>query len=271
MFVQAMNRLLETLTVIDAVYAASGLLTVAAVYLSAAAGQEPHPATATAAAATATSQFLPRLVAIVTSDHARLEWKREAAGAIANTLFGNHDTASAAAVVQGMALHDLVWTNDEQHRDKLMQSLIELTVVQDKDAVVPALQILDRLLRCIESSRVVFESCRGVDALEQVCANTDELEVASQLAAKLIDDLFDNDDDDAEEVAAVTEFYAAPPSIANNQFVFGVPQSQQQSFNFAAMAPPPEPLEPAAPPAGRGRGRTMPAWMQQQQQQQPHM
>jgi len=70
---------------------------------------------------------------------------------------------------------------------------------------------------------------------------TESPQVEEQIAAHLLDDLFDNDD----------EIESEAPAIVNNQFSFGA------AVAFEA---------PSAPPHGRGRGRTMPALMQQQQQ-----
>jgi len=276
-FVEAMNRLLEQKTVLDAVSVAGSLLTDA--------GLPGHPSTDTAL-----PNFLPRLIAILLSEHSTFAWKRDAAFAISNAVassssFSQLPSSSPGAVVvyehddallQRMEIESYrlaqlryyVWTDSEEHQHRLMQVLggefLKMSS-QSHEAVVPALEILDKLVRNIEASRFLFDSHGGVDLLEDVCANssgstTDE---AAEIAARLIDDIFDTDDGDSIDYEASS---LSMPAIENNQFVFGGAPAMAAFRSDSATS-----METTTPPqagAGRGRGRTMPAWMVQQQQQQ---
>ena len=278
-FVEAMNRLLEQKSVLDAVYVSGSLLTDA--------GLPGHPSTDTAL-----PNFLPRLIAILLSEHSTFAWKRDAAFAISNAVASSSSSSHSQlpsspgavvvyehddALLQRMEIESYrlaqlryyVWTDSEEHQQRLMQVLggefLKITPSSSShEAVVPALQILDKLVRNIEASRFLFDSHGGVDLLEDVCANssstTDE---AAEIAARLIDDIFDTDDGDSIDYEASS---LSLPAIENNQFVFGgAPAIAAFRSNSATS------METTSPPqagAGRGRGRTMPAWMVQQQQQQ---
>lgn len=232
------------------------------------------------------SHVVPRLVAILTGSRARLEWKREAAWAIAGALVAsrndsnntnNDDTTRAT-------LMDLIGarTQSESSRIALMDSLIAMSQVPDKDAVLPSLQILDCLLRHSNdnnddggsSRRRIFESCGGVDALEHVCADCNELDPVSQIAANLIDDFFDDDEEEeagdviSDQSGAVNAFDMV--NTASRTFAFQAsglegPFNFDPSSTWSLSTAPSDPSASSLPPIGRGRGRTMPAWMIQQQ------
>lgn len=120
----------------------------------------------------------------------------------------------------------------------------------DLDGATAAIRILDRILRIIPSSQTIFEQCDGgVDALDQLCLREEGSEAVATLAADLLDEFFeDEDDENAPGVAEESE-----------HFVFGQHRqpSRTAAFNFTSPSP--------APPMGRGRGRgmTTPAWMQE--------
>jgi hypothetical protein len=146
--------------------------------------------------------------------------------------------------------------------DKLLQACIDLLKVPDMDAVLASLQVLDRILRSIGDSRILFQGLSGVDALEAVCSNavgrgdSAALDMASLLAETLLDDFFDADDP-ADEDEHVLE---TAPAVQGNQFVFGAPISSvaaPPAFNFK-----PDGAGQEGQGRGRGRGRTLPAWMQ---------
>jgi hypothetical protein len=70
------------------------------------------------------------------------------------------------------------------------------------------------------------------------------MEVATTLAADLLDEFFSNEDDDDDE-----------PQEANDRFTFaGIQPSSAMASSSSSGAG-----------RGRGRGMTLPAWMQQQQ------
>lgn len=149
-------------------------------------------------------------------------------------------------------------------------SLVDLLKSPDVVAVRAALDILDEMLRNIPASRMLFESCSGVDRLEDlVCGDgalnpnadwaageEDSFGVAadglSDTAARLLDDLFDNNDTGDDDSNDCINNLA--PSQQNNQFVFGHTTTAPDAFAFD---------NGGVPRAGRGRGRTLPAWMQQ--------
>jgi hypothetical protein len=250
-FVQSLSHLLEQGTVLDAVWVAGCCLCDA--------GIQGHATTAIAAPA-----FLPRLVSILASESASLHWKRDAASAIWNAISdppGAILSQENCSLVLNQLMLDHVWTSQEQTAggaDKLMQACIDLLGRPDMDAVLASLQVLDRILRSIGDSRIMFQGLSGVNGLEAVCSNavgrdSIALDTASLLAETLLDDFFDSDQDEEGEDLSETA-----PAVQGNQFVFGAPVSTPAAapaFNFNADSANHE-------GQGRGRGRTLPAWMQ---------
>jgi hypothetical protein len=239
-FVDCLNLLLEQSIAVDAVTVAS--------YVLLDAGLPEHASTRIAVPA-----FLPRLLPILTSESTRFEWKREAVCAICNAVvIPPPFVDSVQEKINGRNLSELlrtyVWNAVEP--EHLFRSLVELIKSPDCDAVVAAMNILDRVLREFEGSRPLFESCGGVDTLEYVCEHASELDVQFRLASGLIDDVFD-----VEDHMFVSDTNIAP-MIANNSFVFGAHQTQIEKFAFGSSGE-------ASAPQGRGRGRTIPAWMQE--------
>jgi hypothetical protein len=254
-FVQSLSYLLKQGIVLDVVWVAGCCLCDAGIL--------GHCSSDIAAVS-----FLPRLVAILSSESASLHWKRDAACAIWNAI---SDPPGVLSLEQHSNSHkqpnqvllDHVWrTGADNNNDKLLQACIDLLKVPDMDAVLASLQVLDSILRSISDSRILFQGLAGVDALEAVCSNavgrgaSVALDMASLLAETLLDDFFDSDDPDYED----QDVSATAPAVQGNQFVFGAPSSS-----------PPPPLNFNADSAGqegqgrgrgRGRGRTLPAWMQ---------
>jgi hypothetical protein len=260
-FVQSLSHLLEQGTVMDVIWVAGCCLCDA--------GIPGHAATDIAAAT-----FLPRLVAILSSQSASLHWKRDAACAIWNAISDPPDANPAMGSPEhnsnqaNQFLLDHVWssTGGSADNDQLLQACIDLLKVPDMDAVLASLQVLDNILRSVSDSRVLFQGLTGVDALEAVCSNavgrgdSVALDMASLLAETLLDDFFDSDDaeDEGEDISQTA------PAVRGNQFVFGAPLSPASS---SAVAPPAfnfnsDSAGQEGQGRGRGRGRTLPAWMQ---------
>jgi len=248
-FVQTLVHLLEQGTQLDAVWVAGCFLCDAGIPL--------HSSTQIAVPA-----FLPPLVAIVSSESASLNWKRDAVCALWNAISeppggissSDHDNEMLLRQI----LQDHVWTTATTV-DEFMQACIDLLGRSDMDAVLASLQVCDRILRSFVDSRVTFESLAGVDRLEGVCdkavgQNSAALESASVLAAALLDDFFDVDNRENEQEEAPE----TAPGIDGNQFVFGAPAAAAvdrgaTEFSFSSVE--------SAAGRGRGRGRTLPAWM----------
>ena len=259
-FVQSLSYLLEQGIALDVVWVAGCCLCDA--------GIPGHCSSDIAAVS-----FLPRLVAILSSESASLHWKRDAACAVWNAIsdppgvmsLEQHSNTSHHQL--NPVLLDHVWRTgpDNNNNDKLLQACIDLLKVPDMDAVLASLQVLDNILRSTSDSRILFRGLAGVDALEAVCSNavgrgaSVALDMASLLAETLLDDFFDSDDPDDED----QELSKMAPAVQGNHFVFGAPSSSSSvaaappAFNFKADSAGRE-----GQGRGRGRGRTLPAWMQ---------
>ena len=125
---------------------------------------------------------------------------------------------------------DYYATARSESRDDIMRVLVQLLKVND--TAQPSLAVLDCILRTICESRTTFEEHDGVDILERFSLSSAGVNSElADLAGRLVDDLFDDDD-------AGISFGGT--AAAGEQFT---------SFSFA-------------PPQGRGRGRTIPAWQQ---------
>jgi len=158
-----------------------------------------------------------------------------------------------------------------------LTALKDLLVSTDHDAGLASIHVLDAVLRHVPETQRVFAECRGVDALNEVCdrptGHDTAAAEASDVAADLIDDFFDQDldDDDEDHPTAMDEYVA--PQRQEDGFVFGLvdtpkPPPMQQSFTFGvnAVTSPPSVVGAATvfrSGQGRGRGRTVPAWMMQ--------
>jgi hypothetical protein len=138
----------------------------------------------------------------------------------------------------------------------LMAVLVDLLQSMDPDVVLLSLQLVNAILRRLEDGEIRrdFEELNGVDALERICevvsssvhygSGNDweqggELQVA-EIAADLIDDLFnvDSQEDEMVDIAPVS---------TGSTFAFGLPTGMTGQGNGA--------------PVSMGRGRPVPAWM----------
>jgi hypothetical protein len=192
--------------------------------------------------------LMPVLVRIITSSSASFPWKRDAAWAVCYSLHHEwsveHHAVSPQAKSISVAWLSTQWTVPQSD---FVRSLTDLLSSPDMEAVVSALQILDVLLRMVQTTQQIFESAGGVERLDMICERGGEgsfSDFASVLAADLLDDLFEKDIEEDSIVA---------PSRGDNEFVFGVVEPQK-AFDFSAGN---------QPGPGRGRGLTIPAWMQQ--------
>ncbi|GAX13331.1 hypothetical protein FisN_17Hh273 [Fistulifera solaris] len=192
--------------------------------------------------------LMPVLVRIITSSSASFPWKRDAAWAVCDSLHHEwsveHHAVSPQAKGISVAWLSTQWTVPQSD---FVRSLTDLLSSPDMEAVVSALQILDVLLRMVQTTQQIFESAGGVDRLDMICERGGEgsfSDFASVLAADLLDDLFEKDIEEDSIIA---------PSRGDNEFVFGVVEPQN-AFDFGVGS---------QPGPGRGRGLTIPAWMQQ--------
>jgi hypothetical protein len=210
-----------------------------------------------------TSHFLPRLVRICTDENSRREWKRESVLCIAHVLvnYCNHDVST-------LLLQEVIWNNNQQTQGNvLMQSLLDMIQAHDTDVVFAVMTLLDRLLRTINDSLAVFKDMNGVDKLERICSTTQAYDYKTQeLAAQLMDDYFDSDDDEENEMKRTDS--TTNPSIVMNQFAFGGVSSNVASNGHGWHQSSEMTVEQHVASNGRGRGRVLPAWLAQQQQQQ---
>jgi hypothetical protein len=217
---------------------------------------------------------------LVSINTAVFAWQRDAACAIQVALVqppptatysnGSGDDSFVLATTLGNLLEQYLWRVPER-RQVLIRSLLDLSRRRDAEAELAAWQILDRLLRTIPGSRRVFEELGGVDQLEAMTlkqhSHIAAVATISTLATNLMDDLFDdtddNDDDDDNEY--MTEHHE-DGTIEDDSFCLANKATATDSFGESH--PVMRPFGTTAgnpPPAGRGRGRTMPAWMQSSQ------
>lgn len=196
--------------------------------------------------------LLPVLVRIITSPDASFPWKRDAAWAVSCSL--EHEWSLDRHAVSPHAKGVVVtWlsTNLTVPQADFVRSLTELLSHPDMGTVTSAAIILDVLLRTIQPIRHLFENFGGVERLEMICERNGEgtlSELASNLAAELLDDFFEADDGEDPSIA---------PSRGENEFVFGMIEPAKP-FTFGKST-----SNTPGPGRGRGRGFTTPAWMHQ--------
>jgi len=236
LLVESLSQLHEHTTVIDAVSTVGCFLCDS--------GTLSHPATEIAVPA-----FVPRLVSILTSDQASMDWKREAVYAVSVAVEEPHGAANSEIDTNlRRILDEHVWV--QATFISFMESLIDLLNCPHMDGILASLHIIDRSLRTLAYLRPLLGSLGGVDGLEQICQRavgqrSEDLEMASSIAANLLDDFFDQDHEEEEEEIS--------PGVKDNQFVFAAPP-EGEAFGF-------KPSSNAG--RGRGRGQTLPAWMTQ--------
>jgi len=267
--------------------------------------------------------LIPVLSRTVTSEYAKLPLKREAMSALWNSVAAppgsklsdmGHQWSSRP--IRDDFLKQILLCDDQvqnqQHQKGIVASMVEMMVTfVDADGVFYATNVMNAMLRRLgehhQDQKVLqlFREANGVDALEAICdhasqvvytsgaaaattssSNNAESSVAEQsaeLAADLIDDLFDTDENDFGGEDEMTY----EPQVKNGQYTFGLGENGMSgntnttAFDFSgngngngmnATAPQPQ-VNPSnnnmnmPSPQGRGRGKVIPAWMQQQQPQ----
>lgn len=132
---------------------------------------------------------------------------------------------------------------------QLLQVLLDILHRPDADAHGHALHLLYILFQhaATPARTAWLELDDALHCLEEFLVKSNVSERVADLAARILDDFFasvrhdgdDGDDDDGDQ---------HHEEEAGNTFSFGTPPSQ-----------------PRSPPAGRGRGRVLPAWMVQRQ------
>ena len=160
--------------------------------------------------------------------------------------------------------------DDQSHQDQLMQALVDLLRHSNnntEDVTEAVLQILDPLMRNIESSRYLFQSHGGVDALQEGVCSTLQLRYSEsqRLAERLLDEVLDQDEEEDEEYDDQT---LAAVTIMNNPFAFGSGGGPDADVVRAGLSVLDQPQRQNLPATGRGRGRTLPAWMVQESSKQ---
>jgi len=236
------------------------------------AGTTNHPSTA------ACEIFLPALCDILTSESSKIELKREAASAICNAVSAPPPGQMAAAPETSQVVRDriLIEIANTKH---IAESLTSLVICFDADAVHSSLILVDIMLRRVLTNQLssemktLFEEANIVDALETVCdrasatasygssevwrGNGSTQEKNAEIAADLLDDIFDDDDiDDVAEGIA--------PHTGEAAYAFGA-NSTPQTFDFGLSVASNSRVSEGSMGRGRGRGRgqVIPAWMQQ--------
>jgi hypothetical protein len=243
------------------------------------AGVPEHPST------TSASRVLLSWLCIVIdykTSMATLELKREALSALWNMVTAppfdasantDQERAAAAAASRPKRGEFLVQIT-LQHNS--IESLVQLMQSQDADVVYFSLSLLNAILRQTQTSsmpRQRFLFAKGVDALESICDGERQDECAD-MAADLIDDFFSEEilNDDEVDEEGDSAMFGANEQLASGKdaFSFGVPDAEMpQVFDFSQQAAVPTAFSAAAKPGavGRGRGKTLPAWMLAEQQQ----
>jgi Importin beta binding domain len=230
------------------------------------AGLSGHPSTNVAVPA-----FLPRVLHIIAHPGSTLPWRREAAWAVCSALREPPETDSYDLPVEVQTPLDSFLTTflwNDKSREQIMESLVDLLQRPDTTAVLSSLEILDYWLRYIPLSRELFEELSGVDKLDLVCSRaigvySNELEEASTIAAALLDDFFEDVHDDESHSDPLHGGFdkssaSTLPMNLQSQYVFRAPPSVGV-FDFSAQA---SPNSTTRGGMGRGRDRTIPAWMQ---------
>jgi hypothetical protein len=298
-FLTSINTLLEIPTsgktstmfssiFVEAAYVAGCLLTDA--------GWPNHPSTTIAV-----RNLVPRLKAVLLLTKTTFEIRVAAISALANAfreppspvLEIDHInpfscTSHQLKAISNDILTNILWNNPEENLS-LMRSLVDLLHVKDSDAVLSSLQVIDRFLRTgseseILSVRTSFEECDGVDALERIGDVFPSTSTEALLAADLLNEFFDDDEDKDSNLDNIQHSLSNSPVLQDNQFVFGLPANSlgpcgitTSTFNTsinpdrgAMMTSPPteNPLSAALllstmPIGSKGRGKPIPAWMTQ--------
>lgn len=192
---------------------------------------ENHPSTVIAA-----PRLVPILFQRMTSEGLRLEEKRDIAHALNNALAlpPAHDSNPSLPIVP-------LFLPDKHVVRSSLSNLIGLLKTPDVDAIIGSVNVLNLLLQHDEQIKVHMEEEDIASALELLCDS--DIEEAAEVAADLLDDYFDVDDEtNLDDVLIPT----------NNVFA-------QPGLSF------PDPSSQGGMGRGRGRGAVLPSWMTKNQ------
>jgi hypothetical protein len=152
-----------------------------------------------------------------------------------------------------------VWNSiDDNGEGAILSSLMQLIAVDDTDTTIAALRLLQRLLNAVPSAGPI---CRSLDVLDRLHEVSDRYSgkpsLVGDLASAVLEAMQEDDESDYEcaTVGLPPPRYdsALDPMLANGTFSFGLSSTPRQK-SVATFGP-----------VGRGRGRTLPSWMEQQQ------
>jgi len=241
----------------------------------------PHPST------NASRTLLPALVQAMVHPLSKFDFRREVTWAIWNAvnvpedLFRNEDGTWRQDVNRGdvlMIQKDLLVELLKANPNETIRVLTASLSSVDSDAAQASLLLINAILRKLGSDAkisgqigrltILFEEAGLVEALNIICdLDTEEGEMA-EMAAELIDEFFDEREDDGDE-----DDFMAHAGVSDGQFQFQAPTVEgipKGGFNFGDPSPMfhQQQHQQIQSPMGRGRGRgqVVPAWMQRQQE-----
>lgn len=241
----------------------------------------PHPST------NACRTLLPALVQALIHPLSKFDFRREVTWAIWNAvnvpegLFKNEDGTWRQDVnhediltIQKGLLVELLKANPNETIRVLTASLSSV----DSDAAQASLLLINAILRKLGSDAkisgqigrltILFEEAGLVEALNNICDLDKEEGEMAEMAAELIDDFFDEREDDGDEGD-----FMARAGVSDGQFQFRAPTVERipdGGFDFGDPSPmiQQQQHQQIQSPMGRGRGRgqVVPAWMQRHQE-----
>jgi hypothetical protein len=233
------------------------------------AGLLPPPSGRPAASAAARDALLPALLGALASPLSTFDLRREAAWALWSAVdppppdpprggFGPDDATT------GQQVELLAWIVRSSPRE-VAGALTTMLSAMDSDASEASLRLIDLLFRRLDGGIVglptLFEEVGLVDALWRVCDTDTEESFNAEMAAAILDDFYEREDDGDDDADASLP----QPSSSGGQFQFQIPERgiPPGGFDFGAggvaAANPHGGIQ--LPPSGRGRGRVLPAWM----------
>jgi hypothetical protein len=267
----SINYLLEERMLIDAIYTANTLLYMVCRTESVLIETRNEPLSTLMR--NLIRNFIPRLVHIVTNHSNPSEWRRESMLCIVDVVI---DYCTIYDISQSI-VQEYVWHTDfpsnHHHHTSLMQSLLDMLKGNDNDIINSTMKLTNRLLRTISESRKFFMNLNGVEKLEDICSTTNTTydEHTQELAVQLLEEYFDYDNDDIDDIESDMNQNGTVIEQTSkvNEFSFGVPSSTYvatgSSIGSSYMSDMSFQQEQQPPTVGRGRGRVIPAWMAQQQ------